>query len=156
MPQPLRSVDRPSFWIGALSLAAPALFIASTPWLKDQPDGVVYLVAGAAATTTVIGAFLLAILKDKQLDEWHRSAARFSGHWGWLAGAGLVALLLALPPIHNGIVAFAASVSDGATPDKKAVLLVFMLGFVTVVFAQAACTMLLSVIWRFWMSRKAV
>ncbi len=87
------------------------------------------------------------------MDEWHRSAARFSSQWGWLAGGGLVAVLLALPPIQSLIVSSAATWSQSPDPDQKLVLLTFTLGLMAVVATQAVSTLLLSLGWRFWMSR---
>lgn len=141
--------------IATLAVVSPISFIAAIPWLRQQPDVLVYIFAGIAATLTVAASFALAVLKDRELDEWHRSAARFSSQWGWLTGAGLVALLLALPPVHDLIVGLAASSAQVPEPDRQLVLLTFMFGFMAVVGAQMACTLLLSLIWRFWMSRSS-
>ncbi len=85
----------------ALMIMPPLAIFASIPWLKQQPDGVTFLLTGLAATLTIVASFALAIGYDRQIDEWHRSAARFASQWGWTAGAGLVALLLALPPFRE-------------------------------------------------------
>jgi len=137
----------------SIGIGLPILFIAGIPWLKQQPDSVVYLCAGIAATGTVVASFLLAIQKDQSFDEWHRSAARFSSQWGWLAGAGVIAILLSFPPLQNAIVAVSANLGNVAAPDRTLVLMAFTIGFMSVVFAQMICTLLISAGWRFWMSR---
>ena len=136
----------------AAAVVAPLAFLAAIPWLKAQPDGVVYLFAGIAATVTVLCSFALAIMEDRNMDEWHRAAARFASQWGWIAGGGFVALLLALPPVHQAIVAASGWLAGIASPDRTLVLMAFTLGFMAVVLAQTICTWTLSVIWR---SRKS-
>lgn len=138
-----------------LAVVPPLSFVAALPWLKQQPDELVFLFAGIASTLTVVASFLLAILQDRTLDEWNRSNARFSSQWGWTAGASLVALLLALPPFRDLIVSLAASWAQAPDPDQKLVLLTFTFGFMAVVVAQLVCTAVLSVGWAFWKSRSA-
>jgi hypothetical protein len=137
----------------ALCLVPPISILASLPWLKQQPDDLVFLFTGIAATLTVAASFLLAILQDRKLDEWNRSNARFSSQWGWTAGASLVALLLALPPIRDLIVSLAASWAQAPNPDQKLVILTFTFGFMAVVVAQLLCTAVLSIGWTLWKSR---
>ena len=151
----LKSLFQPgaSRWFAAAAIIAPISFLAAIPWLRHQPDALVYLFSGIAATITVIASMGLAVVKDNQMDEWHRSAARFSSQWGWLTGAALVALVIAIPPVRGLIVYIATRFADGAPVDPTAAFLMFTFGFMTVVMAQAACTMLLSVIWRARMSR---
>ena len=138
-----------------LAVVPPFSFVAALPWLKQQPDELVFLFAGIASTLTVVASFLLAILQDRTLDEWNRSNARFSSQWGWTAGASLVALLLALPPFRDLIVSLAARWAQEPDPDQKLVLLTFTFGFMAVVVAQLVCTAVLSVGWAFWKSRSA-
>lgn len=140
-------------FLGMIAIGLPILFIAGIPWLKQQPESVVYLFAGIASAGTVIASIVLAIQKDQKCDEWHRSAARFSSQWGWLAGAGAIAILLSVPPLQNAIVTVSGSLGDVAAPDKKLVLMAFTVGFMSVVIAQMVCTLLLSAGWRSWMSR---
>jgi hypothetical protein len=137
----------------ALMVVPPISILAAIPWLKQQPDGMVFLLSGVAAALTVVASFLFAILHDRRLDEWERSNARFSSQWGWTAGAGLVALLLALPAFRDWVVSLAADLADAANPDHKLVVLAFTFGFGGVVFAQGVCTALFSIGWAFWKSR---
>lgn len=137
----------------ALMIIPPISIFAAIPWLKQQPDGLVFLISGIAATLTVVASFALAILHNRRLDEWHRSAARFSSQWGWTAGACLVALLLALPLFRDLILSVVTSWAPATHPDEELVVLVFTLGFMVVVVAQLLCVGLLSVGWSFWMSR---
>lgn len=137
----------------ALMVVPPISVFAAIPWLKQQPDGLVFLLGGTASILTIAASFALAVLHDRGLDEWHRSAARFSSQWGWTTGACLVALLLALPPIHDLVVSWAATWAHAPNPDRELVLLAFTFGFMAVVAAQLVCTALLSIGWSLWMSR---
>ncbi len=139
--------------LGALMVVPPVSILVSIPWLKQQPDGVVFLLSGTAAALTVVASFVLAILHDRKIDEWERSNARFSSQWGWTTGAGLVALLLALPPFRDLIVSLVANLADVPNPDHKLVVLAFTFGFGGVVLAQGVCTTLLALGWVFWKSR---
>ena len=40
-----------------IMIGLPVMFIAAIPWLKQQPESVVYLCAGIAATGTVVASF---------------------------------------------------------------------------------------------------
>jgi hypothetical protein len=139
--------------LAALMIVPTAVFLASIPWLKQQPDGLVFLLSGIAAALTVLASFALAILHDRKIDEWERSNARFSSQWGWTAGASLVALLLALPPFRDSIVSLVANIADVADPNHKLVVLAFTFGFGAVVLTQGMCTALLAMGWAFWKSR---
>jgi hypothetical protein len=138
----------------ALMVVPPISFFAAIPWLKDQPDGVVFLFTGIAAVLVITASFALGILHHRKQDEWRRSATLFSVHWGFSAGACLVALLLVLPPFRDLIVSLAASLADAPISDDL-VILAFTAGFMAVVFAQMVCIVLLSVGWTIWMSRSA-
>jgi hypothetical protein len=138
-----------------LMVVPPISFLAALPWLKHQPDGLILVVSGIATTVTVVASLALAILHDRKLDEWQRSNARFSSQWGWTAGACLVALLLALPPLQDLIVSGAATWGGTPNPDRRLVLTTFAFGFMAVVAAQGVCTVLLSIGWVLWKSRSA-
>jgi hypothetical protein len=135
----------------ALCIIPPIAFVAAIPWLKQQPDHVVFVVTGIASTLTVMASIGLSVLSDRRMDEWQRTNARFSSQWGWTAGAALVALLLALPPVHDLIVSLAANMAPN--PDRGMVLIVFTAGFIAVVMAQVLCTVLMSIGWTMWKSR---
>ena len=139
----------------ALMIVPPITVFAGLAWLKRLPDGFVLLYTGIAATLVVVASFALSVLHDGQLDEWQRSNARFSGQWGWTAGASLMALLLAVPPVRDLIVSAAAAWAQAPNPDQKLVLLTFTFGFISVVIAQMLCVVLLSVGWALWKSRAA-
>jgi hypothetical protein len=139
----------------ALMIVPPIAVFVAIPWLKQQPNNVVFLLSGLAAALTIVASFVLALLHDRKIDEWQRSNAGFSSQWGWTAGASLVALFLALPPFRDWIVSLAANVADVPNPDQKLVVLAFTFGFGAVVVAQGLCTALISVGWALWMSRAA-
>ena len=137
-----------------LMLFFPISFLVAVPWLKEQPEGTLYLVAGIAATGTVIASYILAVLKDNDLDEWQRGAARFSNQWGWLAGSGLVAILQSIPAFRQLVVDAACSLAAGTGSSDQQIVFAFFLGFLAVVLAQMLCILALNRGWRFWMSRE--
>lgn len=137
----------------AVMILAPLSVLVSIPWLKQQPDETVFLLSGIAAAVTILAGVFSAILHDRTLDEWERSNARFSSQWGWTLGAALIALLLALPPARDAIVAITADVANVADPSSKLVVLAFTFGFASVVLAQGVSTMLLAIGWAHWKSR---
>ena len=95
------------------------------------------------------------MLKDKDLDEWQRGAARFSNQWGWLAGSSLVAILQSFPAFRHLVIDAASGMAAGAGSSDQQIVFAFALGFVAVVLAQMLCILLLNQGWRFWMSREA-
>jgi len=137
----------------AVMVVPPLSVLVSISWLKQQPDGLVFLLTGIAATLTVLASLWLAVLHDRTLDEWQRSNARFSSQWGWTVGAALVSLLLALPPFRDWVVSLVANIADTPNADQKVVLLAFTFGFMAVVVMQMLCTILLASGWAFWKSR---
>ena len=148
------SITRPKAIAGILMVLFPISFLVAIPWLKEQPDTIVHLFSGIAATGTVVSAFVLAIFKDKELDEWHRGAARFSNQWGWLAGGGLIAILQAAPAFRTVIVYITSSLTNSAGSPGAQVVFAFMLGFMAVILAQMVCILALHKGWRVWMSRE--
>jgi hypothetical protein len=144
--------SRPKAIAASLMVLCPLCFIAAIPWLKSQSEATVHLLGGLAASGTVVASFVLAVLKDQELDEWHRSAARFSNQWGWLAGGGVIAVLQGVPAFQALVIELSAVGSEAA---GKQPLFAFMLGFMSVILAQMACTIALSKGWRSWMSRDA-
>lgn len=148
-----KAVSGNSSVLVAILVITPILFLAAIPWLKDQPDWMALTFGGLAALIEISGAMILAARKDRQSDEWHRGASRFGSQWGWLVGAGLVPLLLVLPPVQQAILAFAKQTDGGVVITEKAALLTFLLGFVTVVLLQTLFTAIFTLAWRFWMSR---
>ena len=139
----------------AIAVIPPIAFFSAIPWLKEQPDGLVFLFGGIASTLTIGASFALSVLQERRLDEWHRTASRFSSQWGWTIGSCVVALLLAVPPIHDLIVTCVNLVVHAPKPDRELILVTFAFGFITVVLAQCLCTVALSVGWSFWMSRSS-
>jgi hypothetical protein len=131
------------------------LLVASLPWLKQQPQGLIFLLAGTAASVSVVASVLLSVLQERRQDEWQRSMSRFANQWGWNAGVALVALLLAWPQVRDLIISWIAALAHASAPDRKLVLLAFVAGFMAVVLAQFACTVLLAMGWASWMSRPA-
>lgn len=140
---------------GALMIIPPAAVLVSIPWLKQQPDGLVFLLTGAAAALTIAASFALAVLHDRHIDEWERSNARFASQWGWAAGGGVLGVALALPVVRGAIVTLAASMTGVSNPDQQLVVLVFTAGFIATILTQLACIVLLSFAWVYWKSRAA-
>ena len=135
-------------------MTAPAIaFLSATPILKNQSDGLVYLLGGLASFTVISAAMLLAIIKDKQADEWARSNARFSSHWGYLGGGAIVALALSLPVVREAIVSVVGGALDETTIDDSLVLMSFTAGFMATIFMQMIAILVIGLVWRIWMSR---
>jgi hypothetical protein len=146
---------RPKTFAAVLMVLFPISFVIAMPWLREQSETMVHLFGGIAATGTVVASFVLAVLKDQDLDEWHRGAARFSNQWGWLAGGGLVAILQGLPPFQNLIKYLTTRLVESTDTTEQTILFAFMLGFMAVIVAQMICTLALSKGWRSWMTREA-
>lgn len=137
----------------ALTVLPPLSVLVAVPWLRHQPAAMVFLFTGVAAATTILASLALTALSDRSMDQWHRSAARFSSQWGWTAGSSLVALLIALAPIRELIVSWMVRVAPAPDPAHNLVLLAFVFGFMTVVIAQSLCALALNIGWRVWMTR---
>lgn len=131
----------------------PIAFVAAIPWLKDQPDGLVYIVTAIAAMTVLGASLRLGIVRERGADEYERMGARFASHWGMVAGGSSVALLIALPPVQELLVALAGAFAPEAVIDRPLVLLMFTAGFVACVLAQMIFNLLLGALWRLWTLR---
>jgi hypothetical protein len=137
----------------ALMIVPPALVLLSLSWLKQQPTATVFLLTGIASVVTVVASVLLAVLHDRRLDEFERGNARFATQWGWVAGASLVAILIAFPPVRDAIVSLVGSVAGVPDPDQKVVLFAFAMGFGSVAIATTLCTIILAIVWASWKLR---
>jgi hypothetical protein len=153
MPSNRRARPRLYALLVALCVVTPISILAALPWLKQQPDALVFLLTGTASALVIAAAFALAIVQDRKMDEWQRSNSRFSSQWGMAAGAGLVGLLLALPEFRDLIVSGAAIWGGEANPDHRLVVTTFTFGFMAAIAAQGMCTALLSIGWVWWKSR---
>lgn len=149
----------PHLALFALAFVPTIGFLAAIPWLKQQPPSTVFLAAGIVTVLAVAAGLTHSVLSDRAQDEWHRSGARFASQWGWLTGMCVVALLIALPPVHDllfSVVSWAAvNLAHAPVPDREVVLLTFTFAFVTVSIIQTISTMLLAIGWFSWMSRSA-
>lgn len=139
----------------ALCVVPIIAIFAALPWLDRQPDELVFLLSGIAATLVLASGLALDILHDTHLDEWERSAQRFSIKYGWGAASALIALLINLPPIHDLIVQGAAVWGGVPNPDRRLVLTTFTFGFMAVVVTQAVFMALMGIGWVCWKSRAA-
>lgn len=148
---------RPRLYAALLALCfLPGLgIVLSIPWLKQQPDDLVFLLSGVAAAVTIFASLALAILHDQYMDEWQRSNSRFSTFWGDATGTSLIALLLAVPAFRDWIVALVADWADAPDANAKLVIITFVSGFMAVVIARITFTVFLSIGWTFWKSRGA-
>lgn len=152
--------QRPSRWLQALLAAAMTVptivFLASLPWLKQQPKSLAYLAAGATAIVVIAAGLALTVLYDRKLDEWRRSGARFAGQWGVPIGTCLVGLLLVIPPLQGAMVSTMSDmIGHDAGREYKLVILAFTVGFSTVVLMQGLCTTVIYALWNFRMLRPA-
>lgn len=149
--------SRRYLWLAAPTIIVPLAFFAALPWLKNQDDTVVYLTGGIASFIVVATSFVMAIFKDRAMDEWHRSAARFANQWGWLAGGGLLAVAFAFPAFRDVFVSAVGAVArardTAAGIDAQTVHLAAIFGFMATIFVQAVCIAALNAMWRVRMSR---
>lgn len=156
---PPRRSKVPHVALFAAALVPGGIFLAAIPWLKEQPDSLVFLLAGVTAVIAVAAGLAHSILNDRASDEWHRSGARFATQWGWLTGLSLMAVLVALPPFHDLIfstVSWAAiNLAHEPVPDREVVILTFTLGFIAVVIMQTIATVVMSIWWFSRMSRSS-
>lgn len=152
-----RHQSRPRLYLFLLALClVPGLsVVASIPWLKEQPDELVFLLSGIAATVTILASLLLAILHDRSMGEWERSNSRFSTHWGDAAGTSVVALLLSVPVFREWVVATVAAFAGTPDIDQKPVILAFVGGFMALVLTRIIFVAAFSIGWTFWKSRPA-
>lgn len=141
------------FLSGAIAILLPVSFIIALPWIKTMPNSAASMLAGIASIGTVVSAMLLAILKDGDMDEWNRAAARFASNWGWPAGGAIIVGLISLPPVREGIVALNRVISPGDAPDDTNIMLGFVMGFMALMLAQVICTLAFNAFWRARMSR---
>jgi len=134
----------------ALTFAGPAAFLVALPWIGSQGNQVIYTGAGLAVVWALTLSLILAVKADKASDEWQQRGTHLSYFWGWIAGADIVALILAVPTFHNLLVRAAARVQN-VTPeevDRTIVVLAYTGGFVTVVLMQALCALVFFLLWR--------
>lgn len=149
----------PHLLLIAIAIVPAIIFLAAIPWLKQQPDSLVFLLSGITSVLAIVAGFSHSILSDRQADEWHRTGARFSQQWGWLTGLCVVTFLIALPPFHDFLFAVmswvAVNLALAPVPDREMVLLTFVFGLMTVVVMQTLSTIVLAIGWFSWMSRSA-
>jgi hypothetical protein len=138
----------------ALCFIPGILVVASISWLKTQPDELVFLLSGVAATVTVLASLWLTVVHDRQMGEWERSNSRFSSFWGDAVGTALVALLLAVPAARDAIVATVANFAGVPDPNFKLVMLAFVGGYMAVIIARVICMAVVSIGWTYWVSRE--
>lgn len=134
----------------ALTFAGPVAFLAALPWISSQSDSVTYTAAGLAVVWGLTFSLVLAVKADKSSDEWQQRGTHFSYFWGWIAGADLVALIVAIPAFHDLLVratAWGLGTTTGEV-DRTLVVLSYIGGFVTVVLMQALCGLIFFVLWR--------
>lgn len=135
-----------------LMAAPPIAFLIAIPFLREQPDNIVFLITGAASFLVVSTSVALTILKERRADEWTRSGGRFSTYWGYIGGAGFIALLLNIPAFRD-FIATTATAMKGAPVDDTLVQMAFTAGFMASVLAQMVFILIFSLFWRIWMSR---
>lgn len=142
---------------GALVLlvGVPILFMTSIPWLRGLSDTAIYGLSAAAAFVVLAASVVLTVFGEQRMDEWHRQGGRFAYHWGGIAGGCLVALLLALPPFHDLIIAVGGLVQDqqAGAIDRMPAIIIFFFGMASVIIAQSIFSVLFTWVWRAWMSR---
>jgi hypothetical protein len=147
--KPLGKIGRYALWTSPIAIVIVGFF-AAIPWLKEQNDTFV-LTLSAALSIFVMGyAHFLSQRCQRHLDEVQIASQGFASSRGWPWGVMATALLLMLPPVTNRLIDLANVLSTGSpdTPDRRAVHLALVFGFMLMVLIQALAVIVASVIWQ--------
>lgn len=137
-------IARCALWVSPLVIA-PAAFLASIPWLKQQ-DGAIGLWIAAVTAIFLMGySLFLAARVTRRLDEVEIAGQRFAQAQGWIIGVFAAGLVMVFPPAMNALADLANGIGAGS-PDK-AVRLGIVIGFMLVVILQTLGTAAVSVWW---------
>ncbi len=127
-----RKLGRTLLWFAPIVIVPAAVF-ASLPWLRQQDQGVVFGVVGAASVFVLLYSFVLAERVNRRLDEVEVAGQRFAQTHGMTIGWAIAVLVMLFPPSMDALVGLAQSF--GGSPEK-AVRLGISLGLMLVVVLQ--------------------
>jgi hypothetical protein len=137
--------------LNVIAFAPPLLVIASSGPIKAAfGSGVVFaLVAGATAWTALCGLGL-SILQYNGLDEVQRAHQQSALHWGMLIGVCGAGILLFVPGFLSLVTNLPTTIAGGPADasSRKALIVAFMMGFMTLLLLQAVGTAAVSIGWR--------
>ena len=138
-----------ALWLSPLVIVVVGFF-AAIHWLKPQ-KGTFLLVLSVVVSVFVMGyASFIAHRVQRQLDEVQIASQGFASSRGWVWGAMATTLLLLLPPVANGLIDLANTLSTGS-PDmtnRTSVQVALYFGFMLLVLAQLVCIVVASAIWQ--------
>ena len=131
-------------------------FFAAIPWLKQQNDTFVLALAAVVSIFVMGYALFVSHRLQRNLDEVQIASAGFASSRGWVWGAMATVLLLAMPPVTDGLIDLASMLSTGSPDisDRGAVWLALFFGLILVMLMQLLAVMLASAIWQRRMGRE--
>lgn len=138
----------------ALAVITPISFVIAIPWLKAQPDPVVFMVTAIAVAAMVLASTIVTTRTFGDLDEWQRAGVHVAIRWGGIIGSGIAVIAVALPFVQRKV-AIAASALSGAATDVTTTTLAFTAGVCAVIMLQTVATMIMLFAWRIRMARPA-
>jgi hypothetical protein len=138
-----------ALWFSPLVIVV-AGFFATIYWLKPR-NATFVLVLSAVASILVMGyAGFTTLRVQRRLDEVQIASQGFATFRGWVWGMGATVLLLMLPPVTNGLIDLADTLSTGS-PDmsnRTSVQVALAFGFMLLVLVQTVCVIVASAIWQ--------
>lgn len=145
----MTKIARGLLWIAPIPIAV-AIFFGSMRWMRGMDDTIVLVVSGAFAIFVMGWAAMLAKRVQRGMDEVQVAGQVFASTRGAVIGWGVVPLLILLPPVHNGLINLANTLSTGSadTSDRGAVLLGVVFGFMLLTVMQTLGTFVAQAIWQ--------
>lgn len=145
---PLAKFGRYALWFSPVVIAIVGFF-ATLPWLKQQNDTFALALSVAVAIFVMGYAHLISRKLQLRMDEVHVASQGFAISHGWTWGTTTAVLLLSAPPVANGLIDLASTMSTGSPDmsDRGAARLALFYGFLLVVFVQPIAVIGASVIW---------
>ncbi|HEY9541787.1 MAG TPA: hypothetical protein VIR05_09140 [Luteimonas sp.] len=152
---PLRKIGRCVLWFSPVVIVVIG-FLAAIPWLKQQNDTFVLALTAVASIFVMGYALFISHRLQRHLDEVQIASAGFASSRGWVWGGMATVLLLAMPPVTNGLIDLANKLSTGSPDmsDHGAVRLALFFGLILVVLMQLLAVILASAIWQRRMGRE--
>ena len=139
------TIVRGVLW-AAPAILVPALFLASLPWLDDQPEALSLGLAAAAAIFVMGYGIFLSARINRRMDEVEVAGLRYAQTKGMTIGMVAAVLVMMLPPAMNALADVANRIGSGSSDE--AAKLGITIGFVMVVILQTLGQAGVSIWWR--------
>ncbi|MBS0374700.1 MAG: hypothetical protein JSR73_08945 [Proteobacteria bacterium] len=141
-------VGRTTLWILPAVAVVVGLAVAM-PWLKLQ-NPVIAKGLGITGVVFLMGYSLYVTQRQqRRLDEVQVAMQGFANSRGWIWGGMATVLLLLVPPVMDGLVAFVNEFGTGSagTTTALSVRLAFFFGVSLVMMVQALCVSVAAIVW---------